>query len=98
MSDDWKPDWKLEPREVLAVALSLALPKVPGWSGATDEQLDAVAANLIEACGPAWMRDVLRARRDSLPKGDLRSRYNDAIDRLDVLDSKLIEYSTTPVP
>lgn len=91
MTNEFKPDWKLEPRETLAVSLSLALAKVPGWSGATDEQLDAVADNLIEACDPAWMRDVLRNRRDSVPLGELRSAYNEACDRLDVLDSKLFE-------
>lgn len=42
------------------------------------------------ACGLA-MRDVLRARRRSLEPGDLRSAYNAACDRLDVLASKLIE-------
>lgn len=90
MPREFKPDWKLEPRETLAVALSLALARVPGWGGATDEQLDAVAGVLIESCDPAWMRDVLRARRESCAVGsELRRAYNEACDRLDVLDSKL---------
>ena len=87
---NFKPDWTLEPREVLAVALTLALSRsVPNWRGATDEQIDAVAGDLIDAIGAAWMRDVLRSRRRSLDQGELRSAYNDACDRLDVLASKL---------
>ncbi len=87
---NFKPDWELSPREVLAVALSLALNRsVPGWGGATDEQLDAVAGDVIEALSAAVMRDVLRGRRRFLDPGELRSAYNDACDRLDVLASKL---------
>ncbi len=87
---NFKPDWSLAPRDVLSVALTLALHRsVPGWGGATDEQLDAVAGDIIESCSAAWMRDVLRLRRNSLPRGELRSAYNDACDRLDVLASKL---------
>lgn len=91
MSDqhEFKPDWVLDPVSAFAVALSLALNGVPGWNGATDEQLDEVARSVIKGCDPAWMRDVLRSRRDELPLGELRSSYNAACDRLDVLDSVL---------
>jgi hypothetical protein len=42
------PDYKLEPSEALSVHLSLALNRhVPDWPGATDEQLDAVATELL---------------------------------------------------
>jgi hypothetical protein len=44
------PDWELSEAETLAVNLSIALHRhVPGWGGATDEQLDAVAKQLIGA-------------------------------------------------
>ena len=81
----------MPPEDVLQVALTLTLSKhVPGWPGATDEQLERVARDLIDKCSAAWMRDVLRARRRSLERGELRSAYNAACDRLDVLDSKLV--------
>lgn len=91
MASEFKPDWQLEPRDRMAVALSIALAGSPGWSGADDDELDRIAGRLIELLDAEWMRDVLRARRRSLEPGDLRSAYNAACDRLDVLASKLIE-------
>jgi hypothetical protein len=46
---EFKPDWKLSPAEQMQVDLSLALTKhVPGWPGATDEQIEAVARQVID--------------------------------------------------
>jgi hypothetical protein len=46
---EFKPDWKLTPAEALAVTLSMSLHKhVPGWGGCTDEQLGAVAIDVLE--------------------------------------------------
>lgn len=43
-------DWTMSAIDVAAVALSMALSKhVPGWCGAEDEELDAVARAVIEA-------------------------------------------------
>lgn len=43
------PDWILSPTETMAVKLSIALSRhVPNWPGATDEQLAAVAAEILE--------------------------------------------------
>lgn len=86
---EFEPDWSLSPADELSVALSLALDGVPGWTGATDDQMAAVAAAVIERIDAAWMRDVLRYRKSALPQGDLRSAYNAACDRLDVLASKI---------
>jgi len=91
MAAEFKPDWQLEPRDRMAVALSVALSGSPGWSGADDDEMSRVAGRLIELLDAEWMRDVLRERRRSLEQGELRSAYNDACDRLDVLASKLIE-------
>lgn len=45
----FNPDWKLEPDEAMAVTLSLSLNRhVPDWPGCTDEQLLAVARDVIE--------------------------------------------------
>jgi ribosome modulation factor len=44
----FNPDWKLSPTEGMAVKLSLALYKhVPNWPGATDEQLESVAVEIL---------------------------------------------------
>lgn len=41
---DFKPDWKLDPVDQIAVALTLALSKhVPNWPGCTDEQMELIA-------------------------------------------------------
>ena len=46
-------DWKLEPVDAVAVRLSLALTKhIPGWPGATDEQLTEVAQDIIDSLSP----------------------------------------------
>ena len=91
MATEFNPDWELQPSDVLAVALTLALNKhIPNWRGAEDDQLEKVARELIESCSAQWMRDVLRSRRASLEWGELRSAYNAAADRLDVLHSKLV--------
>lgn len=43
------PDWTLNPVDRMSVNLSIALAKhIPGWPGATDEQLNAVAREIIE--------------------------------------------------
>jgi hypothetical protein len=43
-------DWKLAAKDQVAVALSLALSRhVPNWLGATDEQPELVAAEIIAA-------------------------------------------------
>lgn len=42
--NDFKPDWKLDPVEQIAVALTIALTKhVPNWQGYTDEQMELIA-------------------------------------------------------
>lgn len=87
---NFRPDWTLDPRERMAVALSLALNGLPGWNGATDDEMVAAAGRLIEMLDAEWMRDVLRARRQSLGQEELRSAYNAACDRLDVLHSKIV--------
>ena len=59
MSAEFNPDWLglMPPEDVLQVALTLTLSKhVPGWPGATDEQLERVARDLIDKCSAAWMR------------------------------------------
>ncbi len=46
----FKPDWlnQMPATEVLQVALSLLMhQKVPGWPGATDEQLEQVAKGIV---------------------------------------------------
>ena len=49
----WPFDWKPTDAENIAAALSIAMHKhVPGWGGATDEQLDAVAKDLIAMASP----------------------------------------------
>ena len=46
--EDLKPDWQLNQIEALAVNISLAMHKhVAGWGGATDEQLELVAREII---------------------------------------------------
>jgi len=43
-------DWVLSADDIVQVILSIALSKhVPGWTGATDEQLLAVANDIIDA-------------------------------------------------
>ena len=43
-------DWTVSARDTVAIAASAALSRhVPGWAGATDKQLDAVAAAILSA-------------------------------------------------
>ena len=43
-------DWTVSAADLIAVTLSIALgQRVPGWPGATDEQLEAVANEVIAA-------------------------------------------------
>jgi len=47
--NQFRPNWRLSPTEAMAVKLSLALSRhIPGWPGATDEQLEAVAADILK--------------------------------------------------
>lgn len=92
---EFRPDWRLTLQEQVAVALSLSMTRhVPTWGGATDAQMDAVAADVVAvlagtAEGIAAMRDALRSARDAEPPGDVRSTFNAACDRMDVLASVL---------
>ncbi len=44
----WNPDWTLTPAGQIAVTLSLSLSAhIPGWPGATDEQLGKVAEDVL---------------------------------------------------
>lgn len=44
---DFRPNWMLGPIDALQVQLSISLGKhIPGWSGATDDQLEAVARDI----------------------------------------------------
>lgn len=43
------PNWTLSPTDKMAVKLTLALNRhIPGWPGATDEQLAAVAEEILK--------------------------------------------------
>jgi hypothetical protein len=45
----FRPDYSLTPAEALTITLNLALNKhIPNWPGCTDEQLEAVAEEVIE--------------------------------------------------
>lgn len=58
--NEFNPDWQLSPKDSIAVTLSIALAKhIPGWPGATDEELAAVA----DAIGSS---KVLQAHVDAL--------------------------------
>lgn len=47
---EFKPDWTLDPTDGLAVVLSMVMARrIPGWPGATDDQLEAAAADIIAA-------------------------------------------------
>lgn len=47
---EFKPDWKLTPTQDMAVRLSIALCKhIPAWPGATDEELKAVAIEILKS-------------------------------------------------
>lgn len=47
--NEFRPDWKLTPEEALSITLNLSLNKhMPRWRGCTDEQLLAVARDVIE--------------------------------------------------
>lgn len=47
--ETFNPDWSLSAGEALAVTISLSLhAHVPGWGGCTDEQLMAIAADVLE--------------------------------------------------
>ncbi len=47
--NEFKPNWQLDEIGTLAVNLTLALyAHIPDWPGATDEQLEAVARDLLE--------------------------------------------------
>lgn len=48
-TEPFNPDWRLSQEEAMAVALTLSLNRhVPGWPGCDDEQLLAVARDVIE--------------------------------------------------
>lgn len=48
MTSEFTPNWKLDIAGKIAVALTISLNKhIPGWPGATDEQLAAVAADIL---------------------------------------------------
>lgn len=48
MAYEFKPNWELSPVDKLAVRLTLALGRhIPDWPGATDEQLEAVASEIM---------------------------------------------------
>ncbi len=49
----WPFEWRLTDAEDFTVKLSLAMHKhVPGWGGATDEQLDAIAKDVLPTAPP----------------------------------------------
>lgn len=49
LQDSFEPDWTLDPVERMSVNLTIALSKhIPGWPGATDEQLMAVAKDIMK--------------------------------------------------
>lgn len=51
---EFAPDWELSPEESLAVVLSMVMQRhIPGWPGATDEQLLAAACDII-AVDKTW--------------------------------------------
>lgn len=76
----FKPNWTLQPRDKIAVALTLALTRhVSGWNGATDEELFAVANDLLNVLPPvAEITDEIvnrcdaeaREARGMVPAGD----------------------------
>ena len=52
-------DWTVSADERLQAVLSLALTKnVPGWPGATDEQLEAVAHDILAALDTNRVQDA----------------------------------------
>jgi hypothetical protein len=45
----FRPNWTLSAADKMAVKLTIALGKhIPGWPGATDEQLAAVAEEILK--------------------------------------------------
>lgn len=47
--EEFEPEWTLDPVERMSVNLSISLSKhIPNWPGATDEQLMAVAKDIVE--------------------------------------------------
>lgn len=53
-------DWTVSAVDLVAVTLSIALSqRVPGWPGATDEQLSAVAREIIAALDGRPMEQAL---------------------------------------
>lgn len=48
MADEFKPNWKLSPRDKLIVALCIVLPRHwPDWPGCTDEQMARMADDIL---------------------------------------------------
>lgn len=59
-------DWTIPAVDLIAVTLSIALgQRVPGWPGATDEQLDAVAREIIAALDGRPMEQAIEVKRKS---------------------------------
>jgi len=57
--NEFKPNWELDQVSALSVQLSLSLHKlIPGWPGATDEQLAKLAEDII-----AYFQDQLDGYR-----------------------------------
>lgn len=55
-------DWTVNAVDLIAVTLSIALAqRVPGWPGATDEQLDGVAHEIIAALDGRPMEQAVKA-------------------------------------
>ena len=72
MTHEFTPDWKLSQQDQLQVYLSIALAKhVPGWPGATDEQLAAVAGDL----SPVIAKAIDDEREECARKADLSAEY-----------------------
>lgn len=46
--NEFKPDWKLGPRDKLIVALCIVLPRhMPNWQGCTDEEMSRIADDIL---------------------------------------------------
>lgn len=67
----FRPDWSLTLEERIIVALTLALPKhIPGYPGATDEQLEAVADEVMREVEDE-NASLRRERDDALRVADI---------------------------
>lgn len=77
-TEEFEPNWSLSANEATQVALTLALTRhVPGWPGATDEQLEAVAREVLAALprkdveGQLKLSDYERGRLEGRTTVDL---------------------------